>query len=602
MIAPRKLVLIGMTIAATGTFTSSIASAAPAQAPAKAPATALATAKLASAVAAPPLVTPNAWSQGVVHPQYGVSQSSPMTVLRNGAAQVVVADSGGRLYSYDRATGGLVWSRSLGASSVLAPLSTDNTSIFAGLTQKTATNVTVASYNVGTGATDWGGNRCAHCMQLGGAAISGAEATMGSAQSHVYGLSATSGGVHWSYLNTDSVNSTPAVGDLYGNGSHEWVFTTDQTGNSHVNPPALPGGHLRIFNAQGQEICNANIGGGVQPTGSFDSSPAIVSYGSGSMIVFGTGESNTNANRLLVFNGACQKIWISPKLAGTTVGAPAIADAQGTGIPVAIEEVADAAGHPVVYEIDIRNQRVLGSTTLSACNHFRPGTSSSVVTADLRNSGHQDLIVPAGECGAVILDGQTMAQIGLVGKNCGMQNAPLITNDGGGRVGITVAGYAAKPGGGMYGCVSHYTVSGASLGTMGWPEFHHDAQLTGVLTQTITSRDGMITGQSLASGGTLTSATGPNTMTMQTNGYLAVRNSKGALLYSSGGTPYSGSRLVLTNTTLRLYTAAGRMVRQLWAVGANSRPTHLIVQSDGHVAVYRAGTNAWAADVRVWIS
>jgi hypothetical protein len=595
MIAPRKLVLIGMTIAASATFSSSIAHAAPA-APVASPA------RLDAAAAAAPLATPNAWSGGVLHPTYGVSQSSPITVSRAGAPQVVVADSGGKLYSYDRATGALVWSRSLLASSVLAPLSTDNTSIFAGLTQKTATNVTVGSYDVGTGATHWGGNRCAHCMQLGGTAISGTEATMGSAQSHVYGLSATSGGAHWNYLNTDSVNSTPAVADLYGNGSHEWIFTTDQTGNAKVNPPALPGGHLRIFSAQGQEICNANIGGGVQPTGSFDSSPAVVSFGSGSMIVFGTGESNTNAKRLLVFNGACQKIWISPQLAGTTVGAPAIADTEGTGTPVVVEEVADSAGHPVIYKVDIRNQRIIASTTLTACNHFRPGTSSSVVTADLRNSGHQDLVVPAGECGAVILDGQTLTQIGLVGKNCGMQNSPLLTNDGGGRVGITVAGYSAKPGGGMYGCVSHYTVAGASLGTMGWPEFHHDAQLTGVLSQTITSRDGMFTGQSLASGGTLTSTTGPNTLTMQTNGYLAVRNGNGVLLYSSGATPYSGSRLVLTNTTLRLYTAAGRMVRQLWAVGANSRPTHLVVQGDGHVAVYRAGTNAWAADVKLWTS
>jgi hypothetical protein len=94
MIAPRKLVLIGMTIAATGTFTSSLAHAAAAKASAKA--LAPATAKLASAAAAP-LLTPNAWSGGVAHPQYGVSQSSPITVSRSGAAQVVVADSGGRL-------------------------------------------------------------------------------------------------------------------------------------------------------------------------------------------------------------------------------------------------------------------------------------------------------------------------------------------------------------------------------------------------------------------------------------------------------------------------------------------------------------------------
>jgi hypothetical protein len=552
--------------------------------------------------AAAALTITNAWSRGVAHPTYGVSQSSPISVVRSGVPQVIVADSGGRLYSFNRATGAVTWSRSLSVSAVLAPLSTNGTSIFAGLTSHTATASTLGAYSVASGATAWGGNRCAHCMQLGGATVIGNELAVGSAQSYVFGLVASSGGVRWKYHNTDSTNSTPAVADLYGNRSHQWIFTTDQTGNSLVRPPALPGGHLRIFSAQGQEICNANIGGGVRPTGSFDSSPAVVSYGAGSMIVFGTGESGSNSNRLLVFNGACQKIWISPLLAGTTVGAPAVADTEGTGTPVVIEEVANSAGHPVVYKVDIRNQRVIASKTLTGCNHFRPGTSSSVVTADLRNSGHQDLIVPAGECGAVILDGKTLAQIGLVGKNCGMQNAPLVTNDGGGRVGITVAGYSAKPGGGMYGCVSHYIVPGASLGTLGWPQFHHDAQLTGVLTQQVARRDGMIAGQSLASGGSLSSATGGYRLAMQTNGYLAVRNSAGRVIYSSGLRAYPGSRLVLTNTVLRLYTPSGRMVRQLWAVAANSKPTHLIMQSNGKAAVYMAGATAWSADVRLWQS
>jgi hypothetical protein len=593
MIAPRKLVLIGITIAATGTFTSSIADAAPAKAPV--------TAKVASAAAAP-LNTPMTWSGGVAHPAFGVSQSSPIGVSNNGAAQVVVGDSGGRLYSYNRSTGALTWSRGLSVSSVLAPLSTNNASILVGLTQKSLTTNTVGAYSVGSGATTWGANRCAHCMQLGGATVSGVDAAVGSAQSHVFGVAATSGAAHWNYLNSDSVNSTPAVADLYGNGSHEWIFTTDQTGNANVRPPAQPGGHLRIFSALGQEICNANIGGGTQPTGSFDSSPAVVSFGSGSMIVFGTGESNTNTRRLLVYNSACQRIWTSPQLAGTTVGAPAVANTEGTGNPVVIEEVANSAGHPVVYKIDVRNQRIIAATTLTACNHFRPGTSSSVVTADLRNSGHQDLIVPGGECGAVLLDGQTLAQIGNVGKYCGLQNSPLVTDDGGGRVGITVAGYSAKPGGGMYGCVSHYTVSGASLGTLGWPEFHHDAQLTGTLTQTLTKRDALTAGQTLASGATLTSTTGGYTMTMQTDGYLAVRNSKGAVLYSSGGTPYPGAHLILTNTVLRLYTSSGQMVRQLWAVASNSQPTHLVVQSNGQVGVYKAGATEWSADIRLWIS
>jgi PQQ-like domain len=552
-------------------------------------------------VAAAAIPTPTI--RWIAHPTYAVSQSSPISVTTARGPQVIVGDAGGRLYSFARETGAVTWNRSLSTSSVLAPLSTDNTSILVGLTSSTATASTLGGYRAADGATTWGANTCTHCMQLGGAAISGATAALGSAQSRDFGL-ATNGRPQWSYLNSDSTNSTPAVADLYGDRSHEWVFTTDQTGNANVRPPALAGGHLRIFSASGRELCNANIGGGPAKPGSFDSSPALVSFGTSPVIVFGTGESGTTVNRLMVFNTACQPMWTSPALAGRTVGAPAVADTQGNGLPVVIEEVANSAGHPVVYKIDIRNHKIIGATTLSACSNFRPGSSSSVVTADLGNKGYQDLIVPGGECGAVVLDGKSLAQVGAFGNGCGLQNSPLVTDDGSGRVGITLAGYSAKPGGGLWGCVIHAQVANSSLGTIGWPEFHHDAQLSGSLRQTIAMHDGMIAGQSLGSGRSLTSAAGSNVLSMQADGNLVLRHGATvvwkAIATRAGVAP--GSHLVLANTFVRIYSPAGRVMRQLWAVGSNATPVHLVVQTNSKLGLYTAGSNEWSSDVVLWHS
>jgi hypothetical protein len=120
-----------------------------------------------------------------------------------------------------------------------------------------------------------------------------------------------------------------------------------------------------------------------------------------------------------------------------------------------------------------------------------------VTTADLTGSGYQDVIVPTVK-GIWILDGQTGAVVATFddgsgnagvpsGKVFGFQNAPLVTADPNGTIGITVAGYFAIPGSGgdAQGIVQHFEVTG-SVGSRageagGWPQFHHDAALSGFI-------------------------------------------------------------------------------------------------------------------------
>ena len=120
----------------------------------------------------------------------------------------------------------------------------------------------------------------------------------------------------------------------------------------------------------------------------------------------------------------------------------------------------------------------------------------SVTTADLTNAGYQDVIVPTAG-GVYILDGQTgdvvanfddgSGHYGLSGLVYGFQNAALVTDDPNGTIGITLAGYFALSGTSpdVQGQVQHFEVAGSQGGRAaesgGWPQFHHDPQLTGFI-------------------------------------------------------------------------------------------------------------------------
>jgi hypothetical protein len=72
-----------------------------------------------------------------------------------------------------------------------------------------------------------------------------------------------------------------------------------------------------------------------------------------------------------------------------------------------------------------------------ACTNFAQGRSSSVVTADLTSTGHQDL-VPARSCGVVLLDGRTLAHRASSAR-AAVQNTRPVTTGRNGRLGVTMA-------------------------------------------------------------------------------------------------------------------------------------------------------------------
>jgi hypothetical protein len=525
-----------------------------------------------------------------------VGQAAPTLVTVNGRSAAVVGDLSGTLTAFDVTSGNVLWSTP-GSGPIESAISTNGALVFAGHTA-TGLGFELASYRDDSGVPAWLGHQCplgARCPQLSGMTVSTTMLFTGGPTQYITGLT-TGGAVRWAYLNSDTTNSTPAVADL--GGGPVLITTNDQTPNPAVG--AISGGHLRITSRAGVPLCDANIGGGPSAPGSFDSSPAVASFGGAPVIVFGSGQSGTLVNRVVGYNSACQPVWTSTSLAGLTIGAPAIADVTGDGVPEIIEEVATSAHNAVVYELSGLTGQVLRSATVtspggSACGNVVSGTSSSVTTADLNGNGRQDLVVPAGSCGVILMDGQSLANLGQLGASCAVQNTPLITQDSTGQLGITMAGYTGKPGGGAMGCVYHYEVPGGRLGSLGWPMFHHDPQLSGAISPRFAVRDMVASGTNLASGASLVSANGLYRATMQADGSFVILKRSSTAVRWAKVTRRPGAYLRVGGLALGILTPGGSplwLTRNFPAL----RPMTLVLGPNGYLYLIAHNGNQWAND------
>ena len=289
----------------------------------------------------------------------------------------------------------------------------------------------------------------------------------------------------WPQFSADSVFSTAAVADLYGTGSVDFVSGGASSQGFAYGKNYSPGGHVRIYNNHGGLICAADTNEEV------DSSPAVGPILSGNAygIAVGTGSFFPNVsdeNTVKVYDTRCNQVW-SDTLPGKTGGSPALANVQGNGQLAVVEGTVNNDGTGTVWAMNAAT----GSPMWEA--QLPHGVYGSVTTADVTNAGYQDVIVPTAG-GVYILDGKTgtvvanfddgSGHFGLSGKVYGFQNSALVTNEPDG-IGITLVGYFALGANSpdVQGEVQHFVVNGSQGGRAGeaggWPQFHHDAQLTG---------------------------------------------------------------------------------------------------------------------------
>ncbi len=423
-----------------------------------------------------------------------IAESSPVEADLGGTPSVVVGDRKGYLYAFDLTTGAAIpgWaggvtdeSGPIDSTPSVTPTSGPASTIFVG--SGNDADPTTGRYQAfsASGTREWftapqnppSDTTPASGVQAGLSvgALQGTTAVVaGALGQETYALNASSGGAlaGWPFFNSDSTHSTAALADLYGSGQTDIVEGGDQTAGTGQGQTYTNGGHIRILSANGNQVCR------VDTNQTVDSSPAVGGFlaGGATGIVTGTGgyfAGASDTDTVKAYNTRCQQQW-SATLDGTTESSPALTNLLGNG-SMQVVEAADTAPGSTVWALNGATGQPLWQMALP--QHVLG--NGSVVTADLTGGRYQDVIVPTIN-GTYILDGKTGDQVASIGEYVGLQNAPLVTNDGNGTVGITLAGYGGPTSAGV---IQHYEITVANpaeaVGSGSWPMFHHDPQLTG---------------------------------------------------------------------------------------------------------------------------
>ncbi len=441
-----------------------------------------------SAAASTGLQVNQVWSVSIPDSPNVIAQSSPIVGTLDPAGQsVLVGDRSGKVYALHLSDGSRVsgWPVDVGVPVDSAP-STNGPAVFIGAGN--AANQFLGGYYAYSAAGGQLWHQAAP-FQPGSATTVGVDSGLAlgnlqGVQSVVSGalgqnqdaLNASNGSVlpGFPFFQADTNFTTPALADLYSNGGTEIVEGGDSSAGIAFGKTYSNGGHIRVLNASGGLQCAYDTNQVVQ------SSPAVGEFlgGNATGIVAGTGtywQGASTTDQLIAVNPQCGLAWAAT-LDGETVSSPALVDALGNGsLQVAEGTAFGPGGSPLangsIYLLNGANGQTIWRTPALG------GIIGGVVSADL-GGGYQDIIA-ATTAGVEILDGRTGAVLwtGLQGS-LAFQNAPLVTADANGSVGITVAGYNASGSE-----VVHFEVSGSPGAkvdeTGAWPMFHHDDHLTG---------------------------------------------------------------------------------------------------------------------------
>ena len=440
------------------------------------------------------------WSQTLPDAGHPVALSSPNAATLGGVPAVVVGDRAGYVYAFSLAAGGAVpgWPARTGGTPVdstpsVAAIGANpvNDTVFVGVGDSSTPHQGGYEAFNPDGTKRWyvavknpASDRSAGATSAVAASLAvgdlqgGLDVVAPSVGQEEYALNAATGatltGFPW--FSADSGFSTPALADLYGNGRTDIVEGGDQTAGLAYGVAYTQGGHVRVLSPTGRAGTASPAGGldcEANPNVGVESSPAVGPFlaGGATGIVVGTGTTfkGSDTDKVLAFDTRCRLVW-QAALDGMTESSPALADVQGNGALAVIEGTDAGQGAGSVYALDATDGRTIWSRPVGAVD-------GGVVTADL-GQGHQDVIV-ASTAGAEVLDGPSGHVVATLERGVGLQNAPLVTDDPNGTIGITVAGYNAH----NQGEIEHFelarSIGAAVVGPGAWPVFHHDPQLTG---------------------------------------------------------------------------------------------------------------------------
>lgn len=287
----------------------------------------------------------------------------------------------------------------------------------------------------------------------------------------------------WPFYQDDTVFSSPALFDVNGDGVSEYIVGGDSTSGGPVDHH---GGFVRAISGNGTVLWAYPVNEMVR------SSPAVGDIdGDGQAeIAVGTGDywvrngGASDSTKLIVLNKNGTLKW-QKDLGAYTPASPALADLNGDGKRDVIIGTWEGGNPGKVWAFDGNGNTLPGWAGRDSGGGVVIG---QVSTADANADGKQDVFVPTG-AGIFVYDGGNGEKLFSLNEGkVSYQNSPHISDiDGNGRLDVVIAG--TKPDGS--GLISRYEFpnSTAVLGSNNWSQFRKDNRLTGSTVPTTLSHN-----------------------------------------------------------------------------------------------------------------
>ncbi len=293
----------------------------------------------------------------------------------------------------------------------------------------------------------------------------------------------------WPFFADDTQFSSPALADVNGDGQTDIVIGHDATPGGRVDHR---GGIMRAMTGGGATIWEFRIDEMIR------SSPAVGDITGDGVpeIVFGAGDywvqqpgGARDATKVFALRLDGTELW-ERDTGGWTIGAPALADVDGDGRRDVVIGTFQGANPGRVFVLQGTNGADVANFPQTSPGGVVVG---GIVTADLDGDGGQDLLVP-GVGWMFVLSGRTGRELYRITGDTDLsyQSSALVTDiDGNGLLDVVIGGLhnTGAPNRGQVCRFEMGASDGGGLGARGWPMFRYDARRTGSLTSPPLTQD-----------------------------------------------------------------------------------------------------------------
>jgi hypothetical protein len=402
-------------------------------------------------------------------------------------------------------------------------------------------------------------------------------------------LDAASGVYNWAwpFRWDDTQFSSPAVGDLNNDGKVDIVISGDSSLGGIVNHR---GGLVRAIDGTGRELWRFYTNEALY------SSPAIGDVdGDGyPEVVVGAGDFYANnggsndSNKVFVLDRFGHVKW-ARDLGAHVLASPTLADFNGDGrLDIGVGTWQGTNAGKIFAMSGVDGSDMTGYPRASGGNLV----IGQLATADFDADGGQDILTTTGG-GVYCYSGKTGALLFTLTGGGSYQNAPWIGDlDGNGKLDIVIAGSPDN----VTGIIQRYEMPNttAVLGSNGWPKWRKDDQNTGSWLPAplqnpgaFAPRSQLTADQTVMPGDALLSPNGQNALLVRPTGDLVLYRNGVNVPWASYTNGNTNHLVMQTDGNLVLYDQNGG---PNWFSGTGGHPgAKLVMQDDGNMVIYSSG-------------